>query len=561
MTNWFIIFLFLLAINVSATTPDWSNSASLENGKPRYDLYEHGRDLEDIKKQGYIHALKWPVEVTGLLVPYEPVKYFLESEKETALERLIEAIGERAVGFKTFEEMYNWLGLNKYPQPAENRAPFYVPYPDGNDYQLPEYRMGASLIQTPHGKGLTFACATCHSGTFLGHSIMGLTNKRPRANEFFVMAKKYIPFVPPGLFKVGTKATDGEKKMFARTQRNLQFVGSVSPLVRGLDTSLPHVALSLDKRLDDDIATKKLPRRRSRKRHPLYTTPGDSKPMPWWNLKYKTRWLSDGSIISGNPVLTNFLWNEIGRGTDLVELEDWMKNNQKTVADLTAAVFATRSPHWTDFYPSHTLDLDMAKRGESVFKESCQKCHGTYIKNWSLPNASELSYTENLKTFQILYHKKTPVKDVGTDPYRYMATKYFAGRLNKLRISKWMETVVVPQVGYVPPPLEGIFMRYPYMHNNSIPNLCALMKKVSDRPKKFVQGPSRSPADYDEECVGYPVGEDIPLSWWNEEDAIFDASRKGLSNSGHTQAFYDKEGNSKMTDIEKRELLEFLKTL
>lgn len=388
---------------------------------------------------------------------------------------------------------------------------------------------------------------------------MGLTNKRPRANEFFVMAKNYVPLIPSGFFKVATKATREEKAMFKRTKDNLKYVGSVSPQVLGLDTSLPHVALSLHKRADDDIASKKRVRRR--RAHPLQTFVADSKPMPWWNLKYKTRWLSDGSIVAGNPILTNFLWNELGRGTDLEELEEWMQNNQDRIEKLTAAAFATRAPRWTDFFPASSLDLEKAKRGEQVFNQSCKKCHGAYEKRWSYPMSELEPVSEQIKTERVFYHEKTPVKDVGTDPNRWMATKTFSEGLNRLRISKWMKTVVEPQKGYVPPPLEGIFLRYPYMHNNSIPNLCALMMRPEDRPKRFVQGPSEKPQDYDQDCVGYPVGDKMPKEWWKEKDAIFDATKPGLLNIGHSKAFYDEEGNPKMSEAQKRDLREFLKTL
>jgi cytochrome c2 len=552
-----LIFCVLFSLTLwSYETPDWSEEVSLEEGLPRPDIYGHGIDLERIKKEGYVHALKWPVKVTGLLVPYEPLKYFLEGTKDSALHRLVEKIGKKSLGFESLDEMYNWLGLNEYPNVSSSIDVFHIPYPE---QVFPDYRMGASIIETKHGKGLTFACATCHSGTFMGRSVMGLTNKRPRANEFFVMAKKYIPYIPSGVFKAGTNATTQEKRMFKRTKDNLKYVGAVAPRVLGLDTSLPHVALSLDKRADDDIASKV--RTYRSERHPLYTMPADSKPMPWWNLKYKTRWLSDGSIIQGNPVLTNFLWNELGRGTDLVELEKWMRDNQESIDDLTAAVFATSAPHWTDFFPDHTIDLKKAKRGEKVFVNSCQSCHGQYIKNWSLSGSKNKPYTEQLKTHKVHYHKKTPVIDIGTDPNRYLATKYFASKLNNLKISKWMKTVVVPQKGYVPPPLEGIFLRYPYMHNNSIPNLCALMMHPDNRPVIFVQGPANELSDYDQECLGYPVGGKIPLAWWKDKNAVYRAGTPGLSNQGHTKAFWDKEGKSIMNDKEKSDLLEFLKTL
>jgi cytochrome c1 len=547
------ILITFISINLFAN-PDWSESATIELGTDRSDIYDLGsEDLKEVKRQGYIHALKWPVTVTGLLIPYKPLKYFLEEKKDNPLRRLIERIAEAKLGYDDMDGLYDWLGLNEYPDNTVVNGIFQIPYPTYNGSK-PDYRVGASIIRAPHvpnSDGMTFSCATCHSGTFMGKTVMGLTNKRPRANEFFVMAKKYVPLIPSGFFKVATKATKEEKKMFKKTKGNLKWVGAVPPQVLGLDTSLPHVALSLHKRADDDIASKKSPRRR-RRPHKLETFPSDSKPMPWWNLKYKTRWLSDGSIVQGNPILTNFLWNELGRGTDLEELEDWMKDNEEKIKKLTAAAFATKAPQWTDFYPASSLDIQSAKRGEVVFNRSCQKCHGEYEKRWSYPLAELEPISEQIKTERVFYHEKTPVKDVGTDPNRWMATETFAAGLNKLRISKWMKTVVVPQKGYVPPPLEGVFLRYPYMHNNSIPNLCALMMKPSERPKFFVQGPSTKAEHYDEDCVGYPTGSKIPKEWMKEKEAHFDATKPGLLNIGHSRPFYDEDGNPKMSEVEKK---------
>lgn len=557
-----ICFLLATLTSPNYATPDWSADATIELGTDRSDIYDHGEEeLKEVKRQGYIHALKWPVEVTGLLIPYKPLKYFLEEKKDNPLRRLMERIAEAKLGYTDMDGLYDWLGLNLYPDNTTASGVFQIPYPTA-DGSKPDFRMGASIIRAPHvpsSDGLTFSCATCHSGTFMGKTVMGLTNKRPRANEFFVMAKKYVPLIPSGFFKVATKATTEEKKMFKKTKGNLKWVGAVPPQVLGLDTSLPHVALSLHKRADDEIASKVAPRRR--KAHKLETFPADSKPMPWWNLKYKTRWLSDGSIVQGNPILTNFLWNELGRGTDLVELEEWMKSNEAKIEKLTAAAFATRAPQWTDFFPANSINLASAKRGEVVFNNSCKKCHGEYEKRWSYPMADLQPLSEQIKTERVFYHEKTPVKDVGTDPNRWMATETFAAGLNKLKISKWMKTVVVPQKGYVPPPLEGIFLRYPYMHNNSIPNLCALMMKPSERPKFFVQGPSTKPEHYDDDCMGYPTGNKIPKDWMQDKAAHFNATKPGLLNIGHSRPFYDEKGNPKMTEAEKRDLREFLKTL
>ena len=140
-----------------------------------------------------------------------------------------------------------------------------------------------------------------------------------------------------------TKADEEERRMYFLARENLRAVGGVSPEVLGLDTSLAHVALSLARRNPDSLASKSSYFEKKPRKHPLESFPSSSRPMPWWNLKYKTRWLSDGSLVSGNPILTNFLWNEIGRGTDLKDLEDWTKANKGIVQNLTAFIFSLKN--------------------------------------------------------------------------------------------------------------------------------------------------------------------------------------------------------------------------
>ena len=564
MNKFLISLLLFTSFSVTANTSswdnaDWSLSATLAEGENRENIYNlDSSKFKEMQKKGFIHALQYPVSVTGLLVPFEPLQNFLEADEKNPLRRLVAKLAKKKIGFTDVQGMYDWVGANPYND-EEATGIYNIPYPNG---VKPEYPMGVTMMKTSKGVGMTFSCATCHTATLFGKSVMGLTNKRVRANEFFHMAKKSIPLIPSRLFKVSTRATEDERLMFKRTKKNLKSVGAITPQVIGLDTSLPQVALSLSRRKLDEYATKSKFLEKFPRKNALNNFVADSKPAVWWNLKYKTRWLSDGSIVEGNPILTNFLWNEIGRGTDLRELEKWMQKNTESIKELTVAAFSTTAPRWTDFFDVATIDLEVAKRGEKVFKKRCAECHGDYDKAWNLPNASELTAVELLETTLVRYHKKTPVKDVGTDPQRYQGMKHFAKRLNDLKISKWMKTTVKPQKGYVPPPLVGIWARYPYLHNNSIPNLCAFLTRAELRPKKFVQGPSNNPeTDFTSECVGYPVGKDIPKSWWKDKDAIFDTTKPGLRNIGHTKAFIDKEGNELLTPNQKRELIVFLKTL
>lgn len=561
---WKALFLSFISFNALADynplSADWSDQAVIPPGTNRANIFNlDAKKLEEMKIAGYKHAMKYPVSVTGLLIPYRPLLNFFNSSPDNPLKKLVLEMGKMKTGFKTETELYEWLGLAQFNSDSATGI-YKMPLPNGKRDQ---FYVGAGLVKDKNGvEGLTFSCFTCHSASLFGTTVMGLTNKRPHANKFFHMARGVVPYIPNAVFKAGTKATDAEILMFSRTKKNLVSVGSTEPQVLGLDTSLPQVALSLALRNQDEYASKSPIYEKFPRHNELETYIADSKPLPWWNLKYKTRWLADGSITNGNPIFTNFLWNEIGRGTDLKELEQWMKENRKTIDELTVAAFATEAPRYTDFFKPTSIDLDRAKAGQKIFENRCQKCHGEYQKAWNSPNAHELNNIEILATTNVIYHDKTPTKDVGTDPQRKEGIKFFADALNDLAVSKYMKTTVEPQDGYVPPPLVGIWARYPYLHNNSIPNLCALLTRPEKRPRTFVQGPAvNKETDFDQECVGYPTGEKIPKAWLQDKEATFVAGKPGLSNQGHFKMLLNENGEEALTSEDKKNLIHFLKTL
>src|SRR5690606_11564734 len=118
------------------------------------------------------------------------------------------------------------------------------------------------------------------------------------------------------------------------------------------------------------------------------------------------------------------------------------------------------------------------------------------------------------------------------------------------------------QEGYVPPPLVGVWARWPYFHNNSIPNLCALMTPPHQRSQTYYSGEANDPdTDFDFECNGYPIAEKTPESW-KKKLHLFDTRMSGLSNGGHYKGiFTDDSGHEILTPEEKKALIHFLQTL
>lgn len=562
-TKHFLILFLTLCFNVQAA--DWSRDFELPGGNDkktpfnRANIYElSGSNLENYVLQGRTHVFHYPVTVTELTIPYESMKKFFEATPEDPLKKFLYQISKRAAKMDSMDDIMKWLGVHQFPRERSSQGP--GPWPTVSEEEM-ELGMGATLLDKNGAPALTFSCAACHSADLFGKKVIGLTNRFPRANEFFAIGKRALPFAHPALFEKLTGASPADVAILKESRNAVKYVGVKKPQALGLDTSLAQVALSLSRRGQDEYAKRFALAAAFPRPNALEKKVADSKPAVWWNVKYKTRWLSDGSIVQGNPIHTNFLWNEIGRGVDLYKLEAWLNENQMVIDELTAAVFATEAPLYLDFLPADTFNESLARQGEPVFKAHCAGCHGEYKKAWDEPLSALMPLKERVKTTEVWYHKKTPVKDVGTDPARYEGMQYFAEALNKLKISRSIDTIVEPQKGYVPPPLVGIWARWPYFHNNSAPNLCAVLTKAADRPKTYYSGAAVDPrTDYDPDCGGYPVGEKTPASWKTKLH-LYDTTREGMSNRGHDEKIFIKDGKEVMTAQEKRALIEFLKTL
>jgi hypothetical protein len=103
-----------------------------------------------------------------------------------------------------------------------------------------------------------------------------------------------------------------------------------------------------------------------------------------------------------------------------------------------------------------------------------------------------------------------------------------------------MATVETAQ--YRARPLNGIWATGPYLHNGSVPTLMDLLSPPSDRPSTFKVGNGI----FDPKNVGFKSAE-------NDSNFVFDTSKKGNSNKGHTYGV-------NLTDSEKVALIEYLKS-
>lgn len=536
----------------------WDSGFLVE--KPRSNPFGWDPDtLGERVKEGRHAFFEYPVKATGSKIPYRLFEKVYVENPWNPISILVRFALAGMSGSFGVEAVFEYLGLTKL---SSSKNPQKLPFP--KDDRVRSY-LGASILKTSKGDGLTFSCAACHVSSLFGTAVLGLASRFPKANDFLLSGKNFVSKVDRNQYHIYFGNDLDSVDMLMQLKHNMQFVNGKKPLAASLDTSLAQVGLSLALRDEDGYASRN--GQRERRRSVLETQPADSKPTPWWNAKYKNRWLSDGAVVSGNPVLTNIIWNELGRGSSLRDIEEWISQNQDTIENMTAAIFATEAPRYVDFF-QRRFSFEDLEAGRVLFERSCSSCHGSYKKAWeqisekALRTSSNAQYRELTKTLQVSYHESTPVVDVGTDPFRYMGMSAFSDQLNRLVLSKAYRVKVVPQKGYIPPPLVGVWARWPYLHNNSIANLCELLTVESQRSSSYWAGAAKNKRlDYDQECLGYPIKGKTPKLWRLDPSKYFDARVKGLSNIGHSKGILERGGEEVFSVVEKKQLLRFLSTL
>ncbi|NUM79795.1 hypothetical protein HUU42_03235 [bacterium] len=243
---------------------------------------------------------------------------------------------------------------------------------------------------------------------------------------------------------------------------------------------------------------------------------------PLWNVKKKKRLYYNGQ---GTGDFRKLLMQAgmIGIRDTIEAKKIWQK-----FADVAAWIESLQAPKWP-----YVIDQELAEVGKDYFERECRKCHGSYGWDGEYPN------------------KIIPLKRIETDPY-YAEYWKTMSEFPKWFNQSWFglsepSAQLMPEEGYVAPPLDGVWASAPYFHNGSVPNLAAALNS-SLRPKLW---------DRD---LQHPEYDSIRVGWQYEKIAeprgssTYDTRRRGYSNQGHT--FGDG-----LSEEERRAILEYLKTL
>lgn len=201
---------------------------------------------------------------------------------------------------------------------------------------------------------------------------------------------------------------------------------------------------------------------------------------------------------------------------------DWFLQRMEELDDFLSELPPPRYP-----FP---VDVELAQRGKPIYERMCANCHTPgrpYTNKLTLPDAIGVD-RERLDTW---------IQTAADEANR---------RVREMGIDR---PEMVKQEGYQNMPLDGLWMRAPYLHNGSVPNLREMLEPSANRSPVFHRGFDV----YDQENVGFVVsGPDAERYGWR-----FDTSVRGDGNLGHEGAAYGTE----LSAEEKEALLEYLKTL
>ncbi len=177
-------------------------------------------------------------------------------------------------------------------------------------------------------------------------------------------------------------------------------------------------------------------------------------------------------------------------------------------------------------FPRDRIDQSKVARGEQVFKTGCSACH---------------SFTG------ARVGKVTPIAEIGTDRERLDSfTPELAAKMNTLGTGRpWRFSRFRKTNGYANAPLDGIWLRAPYLHNGSVPDLASLLMAPGQRPKVFYTGYDV----YDFKRVGFVSQGPAAL----RAGFRYNTSVRGNGNGGHLYG-------TDLSLADKAALLEYLKT-
>lgn len=419
--------------------------------------------------------------------------------------KMYEALRKRGIGVSQTGMLNKRWGLNL--KDNEIKGFFNIPYKN----------MSMGVL----------GCVACHSGRAAGQYIIGLGNKNIDVGQIGKDAylAQLVWGVPPRPNKPEFRQMHKRAMNFTKVLKN----DKINNLTQGL------VPTSQVKTWFYEVTNTAMPENFGR---------GQVKVPHLWGYAQKRKsgsfWdgFADG-ILPGWAVAVELRGGQSAQ--NVREYLDKIHHAEDTLGDLLPPK-----------YPFE-INLTRANKGKKLFNQTCFKCHGTYERDiHGLPIFKETKF---------IPHKvvKTDSErlDFVTDEFLSLITQSPLNDIMKYKQRK-------ERRGYVAPRLWGIWSRFPYLHNGSVPTLMDLLSTSSQRPEIFNLYLSGEEHRFDQQNLGLKINRDINSKSYKNllrqakrgQRSVYSTQRVGHSNKGHDFGFY-----KNLSIEDKKDLIEYLKTL
>jgi hypothetical protein len=186
-------------------------------------------------------------------------------------------------------------------------------------------------------------------------------------------------------------------------------------------------------------------------------------------------------------------------------------------------------------YP-YPVDAALASKGKPIYAQYCARCHGASGTDFAGELVGKVTLIDAIKTDR---HRLDSYSFALCVNQGQLYAAYPEERFQHFRKTN----------GYANQPLDGIWLRAPYLHNGSVPNLRSLLEPASRRPTAFYRGYDV----YDPRNIGFvaDVSSENGRAYF-----AYDTALPGNGNYGHEGWAFGTE----LSDDNKQSLLEFLKT-
>ena len=395
--------------------------------------------------------------------------------------------------------------------PPGERSPSLVSR-EGPSASLPR---GLNRFVMPSGVEVVAGstCLACHSQELGGELVIGLGNSLGRYHDAVGFDATVLRALTR--FRFGPRSPEyAALGQFVRGAEAVSAAGFATPFA-GVNPAFRFEEVAAAHRNPEDLTWSDERRFEVMDRFYASDVP------PWWHVRKKSKLYYTGL---GRGAFSKLIQQIIVVGISDAEHAERI---QPHMQDLLAYIRTIEPPA----YPGE-IDHQLAAAGRAVFENSCMSCHGTYGEAWTYPN------------------KIVPLEKIGTDPE--YALMFARSGLDEWFNRSWFATTepraeAGSELGYIAPPLDGVWATAPYFHNGSVPTLEGVIDS-SKRPAFWRRG--FDPDDYDVDAPGWThTVEPGPT-----DPFTYDTTLRGYSNAGHT--FGDD-----LSGEARRALLEYLKSL